>query len=64
MLENGISRQTLPNDTRIGRLVTFMKDYGTAKMDGERITGYLKNLDEAMKHFNVSLLISFVTSSD
>jgi hypothetical protein len=31
-----------------------MKDYGTAKMDGDRIIGYLKRLDEAMKHFNVS----------
>jgi len=24
-------------------------------MDGDRIIGYLKRLDEAMKHFNVSL---------
>jgi hypothetical protein len=55
MLEHGISQQTLPKDTRIGRLVTFMKDYGTVKMDGDRITGYLKRLDEAMKHFNASL---------
>jgi hypothetical protein len=54
MLENGISLQSLPNETRFRRLVTFMKEYGTAKMDGDRITGYLSKLDEAMKHFNVS----------
>jgi hypothetical protein len=55
MLEHGVSQQTLPNETRFRRLMTVMKDYGTAKMDGDRIIGYLKRLDEAMKHFNVSL---------
>ena len=55
MLEHGVSQQTLPNETRFRGLMTFMKDYGTAKMDGDRITGYLKRLDDAMKHFNVSL---------
>jgi len=55
MLEHGISQQTLPNEMRFQRLVTFMKDYGTAKMDGDRITGYRNKLDEAMKRFNVSL---------
>jgi hypothetical protein len=55
MLENGISQQSLPNETRFRRLVTLMKEYGTAKMDGDRITGYLNKLDEAMKHFNVGL---------
>jgi hypothetical protein len=54
MLEHGVSQQTLPKDARIGRLVAFMEEYGTAKIDGERITSYLKKLDEAMKHFNVS----------
>jgi hypothetical protein len=55
MLEHGVSQQTLPNETRFQRLTIFMKDYGTVKMDGDRITGYLKRLDDAMKHFNVSL---------
>ena len=55
LLEHGVSQQTLPNETKFRRLMTFMKDYGTAKMDGDRITGYLKRLDDAMKHFNVSL---------
>jgi hypothetical protein len=56
MLEHGVSQQTLPNEKRFQRLMTFMKDYGTARMDGDRITGYLNRLDEAMKNFNVSLL--------
>ena len=55
MLEHGVSQQTLPNEMRFQKLVTFMKDYGTAKMDGDRITGYRNKLDEAMKRFNVSL---------
>jgi hypothetical protein len=55
MLENGISQETLPNEMRFRRLMTFMKDYGTARMDGDRITGYRNKLDEAMKRFNVSL---------
>jgi hypothetical protein len=55
MLENGISQETLPNEMRFRRLMTFMKDYGTARMDGDRITGYRIKLDEAMKRFNVSL---------
>jgi hypothetical protein len=41
-----------------------MKDYGTAKMDGDRIMDYLKRLDEAMKHFNVSLPDPLSESSD
>jgi hypothetical protein len=54
-LEHGISQENLPNETRFRRLGTFIKDYGTAEMDGDRVSGYLKTLDEAMKHFNVSL---------
>jgi hypothetical protein len=52
MLEHSISQETLPNET--GRMVTFMKDYATVKMDGDRITGYLKKLDDAMKYFKYS----------
>ena len=55
MLEHGISQETLPNVMRFRRLMTFMKDYGTARMDGDRITGYRNKLYEAMKRFNVSL---------
>jgi hypothetical protein len=64
MLEHGISQENLPNETRFRRLVTFMKEYGTAEMDGDRINGYLKTLDEAMKHFNVSLSDFRVATSD
>jgi len=64
MLEHGVSQQTLPNETRLQRLMTFMKDYGTAKMDGDRIIGYLKRLDDAMKHFNVSLPDPLSETSD
>jgi len=64
MLEHGISRQTLAKETRFRRLATFMKDYGTTKMDGDRITSYLKKLDEAMKHFNVSLSNLLLAASD
>jgi hypothetical protein len=64
MLEHGISQQSLPNETKFQRLVTFMKDYGIAKMDGDRITGYLQRLDEAMKHFNVSLSEFLILTSN
>jgi hypothetical protein len=64
MLEHGISQQTLPKEKGFGRLVTFMKDYGTTKMDGDRISDYLKKLDEAMKHFNVSLSDLLSPTSD
>jgi hypothetical protein len=64
MLEHGISQQTLPNETKSRNLVTFMKEYGTVKMDGDRITSYLKRLDEAMKDFNVGLPDLLVAISD
>ena len=64
MLEHGISQQTLPKEKGFGMLVTFMKDYGTTKMDGDRISDYLKKLDEAMKHFNVSLSYLLSATSD
>jgi len=64
MLEHGISQQTLSREKGFGRLVTFMKDYGTTKMEGDRISDYLKKLDEAMKHFNVSLSYLLSATSD
>ena len=64
MLEHGVSQQTLPNEKRFQRLVTFMKDYGTARMDGDRITGYLNRLDKAMKNFNVSFHDLLLVTSD
>jgi hypothetical protein len=64
MLEHGISQLTLPNEIRFRRLVTFMRDYGTTKTDRDRITGYLRRLEEAMKHFNVSLSEFLVATSD
>ena len=64
MLEHGISQQTLPKEKGFGRLGTFMKDYGTTKMDGDRISDYLKKLDDAMKHFNVSLSNLLLAASD
>jgi hypothetical protein len=64
MLEHGVSQQTLPNETGFRRFASFMKDYGTAKTDGDRITSYIKNLDEAMKHFNVSLSGLISATSD
>ncbi len=54
MLEHGISQETLPKETRLRRLMTFMEDYGTRRMDGDRIIGYLKMLDEAMNRVPIS----------
>jgi hypothetical protein len=54
MLEHGISQQTLPQETRLLRLVIFMKDYGTDRIDGDRIIGYLRQLDEAMNRVPIS----------
>jgi hypothetical protein len=54
MLEHGISQETLHKETRLRRLMTFMKDYETGRMDGDRIIGYLKELDEAMNRVPIS----------
>ena len=62
MLEYGISQQTLPQETRLRRLVTFMKDYGTERMDGDRIIGYLRRLDEAMNRVPISESIRRVST--
>ena len=62
MLEYGISQQTLPQETRLRRLVTFMKDYGTERMDGDRIIGYLRRLDEAMNRVPISESIQRVST--
>ena len=64
MLEHGVSQQTLPEETGFRRLAMFMKYYGTTKMDGDRITDYLNKLDDAMKHFNVSLSDLLSATSD
>jgi hypothetical protein len=64
MLEHGVSQQTLPEETGFRRLATFMKEYGTTKMDGDRIADYLNKLDDAMKHFNVSLSDLLSVTSD
>jgi hypothetical protein len=62
MLEYGISQQTLPQETRSQRLVTFMKDYGTERMGGDRIIGYLRRLDEAMNLVPISESIRRVST--
>jgi hypothetical protein len=54
MLEHDISQETLPKETRLRRLEAFMKDYGTRRMDGDRITGCLKRLDETMNRAPIS----------
>ena len=54
MLEYGISQQTLPQETRLRRLVTFMKNYGTERIDGDRIISFLGRLDEAMNRVPIS----------
>jgi hypothetical protein len=64
MLEYGISQQTLPQETRLRRLVTFMKDYGTERMDGNRIIGYLIRLDEAMNRVPISESIRRVSTME
>ena len=62
ILEHGISQQTLPQETRLRRLVTFMKDYGTERMDGDRIIGYLRWLDESMNRVPISESIQRVST--
>ena len=62
MLEHGISQQTLPQETRLRRLMTFMEDYETQRMDGDRIIGYLRRLDEAMNRVPISESIQRVST--
>jgi hypothetical protein len=64
MLEHGVSQQTLPEEMGFRRLAMFMKEYGTMKTDGDRIADYLNKLDDAMKHFNVSLSDLLSATSD
>jgi hypothetical protein len=54
MLEHGISHETLPKQTNLRGLKTFMKDYGNGRMEGDRIIGYLKKLDDVMKRVPIS----------
>lgn len=53
MLENGISATTVPQNSRFRNLATFMKRYGTVKVEAETIGGYANQLDDAMKQFVV-----------
>lgn len=53
MLENGISTQDVPHESMFQSLATFMKKYGTVKAEAEKITGYVDQLDAAMRQFTV-----------
>lgn len=53
MLENGISATTVPHEPKFQGLTTFMKRYGTVKVEAETINGYAGQLDDAMKQFMV-----------
>ena len=54
MLEHGLSHQVLPQENKLRKLVTFMKDYGAERMNKDWIIRYLKWMDEAMKHVPIS----------
>jgi hypothetical protein len=54
MLEHGLSHQVLPQEKRLRKLVTFMKDYGTERVNKDWIIRYLKWMDEAMKRVPIS----------
>ena len=54
MLEHGLSHQVLPQEKRLRKLVTFMKDYGTDRMNKDRIIRHLKWMDEAMNRVPIS----------
>jgi len=41
-----------------------MKDYGTERMDGDRIIGYLRRLDEAMNRVPISESIQRVSTME
>lgn len=56
MLENGISTRTMPHESKFQNLATFMKRYGTVKLEAEKIGGYIDQLDSAMKQFTVRLV--------
>ena len=53
MLENGISIRNVPHRSKFQGLATFMKRYGTVKVEAEKIRGYIDQLDAAMKQFTV-----------
>jgi len=54
MLEHGLSHQVLPQEKRLRKLVTFMKDYGTGRVNKDWIIRHLKWMDEAMKRVPIS----------
>lgn len=57
MLENGISTATVPDESKFRSLITFMKQYGTVKVETETISGYNNQLDDAMNQFTVRLAV-------
>ena len=54
MLEHGLSHQVLPQEKKLWKLVTFMKDYGTERMNKDWIIWHLKWMDEAMNRVPIS----------
>ena len=53
MLENGISAQDVPHGSVFQNFGTFMKRYGTVKVEADKIRGYVEPLDAALKQFTV-----------
>jgi hypothetical protein len=64
MLESDISQETLPKETSLESLGTFMEGYGTRKMHKDQIIGYLKRLDETMNHVPIPKSIRSELSLD
>lgn len=53
MLENGISTRNVPHGSKFQNLATLMKRYETVKVEAEKISGYVDQLNGSMKHFTV-----------
>lgn len=59
-----ISEYKGSDDTRVRKLLKMTKKYGAAKLEAVTIQGYIKDLDDAMKEFQVCALFEPSFSSD
>jgi hypothetical protein len=57
MQECGISEDNVPAESKFQALKGLMLRYGTVQLDASKISDYGVRLDEAMKQFNVCLIL-------
>lgn len=63
MEESGTVRDEAYKNTKMQKLLSFVKEYGSVDVQASAIKGYTKKLEDAMTEFQVSLtFIAFHSS--